>query len=151
LNPRYIDSSAVMADRVAHEYVRLLNAKQYTQIASLFAEETEFIGQGVSLSGRAALADFYPRTIGALSPDRVSIRSSVSQGPTCVVEIEAVYREDGSEFSRWASDVFTVDSDGFITRLAIYVRSTLRSVRPTKVDEKMGEGQPNEPRIRDGG
>jgi SnoaL-like protein len=134
VRPEDGETSSTVATLVAQEYVRLLNGKEYTKIVQLFAEGAEFIGQGVSLTGKAALEGFYPSAIGALSPDRVSIRSSVAQGQWCVVEIEAVYSENGSEINRWASDVFTVDSDGYITRLAVYVRSTLKSVRPTKVD-----------------
>jgi hypothetical protein len=134
LSPEDGNPAPIAANLVAQEYVRLLNEKEYTKIVHLFAEGAEFIGQGVCLSGRSALEDFYPRAINSLSPDRVSIQSSISEGNSCAIEIEAVYRDNGVETSRWASDVFTVDSEGRIIRLAVYVRSALKSVRPASND-----------------
>lgn len=110
------------AGQMAEEYVRRLNSGNYADIVELFADAAVFCGQGVEIRGKEAIARFYPSAITRLSPSRVEISNRIESGNSCSVELDATYETDDGPYHSYANDIFTVDDDGRITRLAVYVR-----------------------------
>lgn len=115
------------AGQTADEYVRRLNSGNYADIVELFADSAVFCGQGVELHGKDAIARFYPSAITRLSPSRVEIANRIESGNSCSVELEATYETDDGSYRNYANDIFSVDDEGRITRLAVYVRQKERA------------------------
>jgi len=99
-------------------YVAAVRAKDLDAIEDLFAEDAVLLPpQSEALEGKEAILGYYRDLVFALGPVPTAVRH-VEDGATCVVELEAEFEGAVLAFA----DVFTVDGDGRVHRLAIYHR-----------------------------
>ena len=110
---------------VAKRYVDLTNAKQYGELHTLFAEDAVFLTPvGKVLRGSKEIGAFYSTMIESLGADLVPI-SFISDGADCVMELAARTKNDkaaGKGFQLSAIDHFTVNAEGKIIHMIVYVR-----------------------------
>jgi hypothetical protein len=113
--------------QAAYEYIRRTNRREFDTIGELFSEDALYCGpRGVVLRGRQAIGDFYARTHPTFNPT-AWIVTTVTEGDSCVFEIE--YRLDGAAIDDIGAviDHFTVDDDGLVKRFVVYVRPSAES------------------------
>jgi len=105
---------------VARRYVELSNAVDYNAMADLFAEDADWIPISPiePRKGREAIRQGYLKQVEHTNRPIVNDRY-YAEGDTCVVEFEVQLGDD-----RVAAivDVFTVNDEGEIARLAVYRR-----------------------------
>jgi ketosteroid isomerase-like protein len=105
----------------AERYVEITNAGQYDRLATLFAEDAEFLTpDGRVIRGRDQIAAFYGNFLPTITPT-IRLASFVEQGDVCVYELEARI-EDETEFRLGAIDHATLDADGLVVRFAVYTK-----------------------------
>jgi limonene-1,2-epoxide hydrolase len=103
----------------ADRYVEVATADGKEALATLFAPDAVFHApDGSTYQGRGEIAAFYRRHLANVVP-AFHIHRAVSDGGNCWVELA-----DGTPESPTllASNHFSVDDDGLITRLAVYLR-----------------------------
>jgi hypothetical protein len=103
----------------ADRYVEVALADGKEALALLFAPDATFLApDGGVYRGRDEIAAFYRRHLANVIPT-FHIHRAVAYGNDCWVELA-----DGSDEDPilLASNHYTVDEDGFITRLAVYLR-----------------------------
>jgi hypothetical protein len=108
--------------QAAYEYIRRTNRREFDKIGELFSKDALYCGpRGVVLHGRQAIGDFYASNHPNLAPT-AWIVTTVTEGDSCVFEIE--YRLDGAAIDDVGAviDHFTVDDDGLVKRFVVYVR-----------------------------
>ena len=105
----------------ADRYVELTNARQYDQLATLFADDAVFLApDGREIRGRDQIGAFYEKFLPTLTPT-LRLASFVEQGDICVYELEARIRDD-ADFQLGAIDHATLDADGLVARFAVYTK-----------------------------
>jgi ketosteroid isomerase-like protein len=105
----------------AETYTGILNDGDYANVGSLFAENALFLAPGARrFEGRAAIAGFYTEFLPTVVPT-VGIATWVESGGDCVFELE-VKHSGGDNFELGAIDHATVDSDGLVSRMAVYTK-----------------------------
>ena len=114
------DNMEALARAAVHKYLELMNAGLYGEVGSLFHDDAAFQAPtGEVLHGRVAIAAFYASALPRIRPVKVWASSQVTEGPSSVIEISAIL-PDGPDVHT-VLDHFTVDKQGLVTRLAVYV------------------------------
>jgi hypothetical protein len=103
----------------AIEYCRAVNAKDADGLRAIFADDAVALNTIGEFQGRDAILSFYTDVVFAHHVT-VEPTHTYEAGATCVVELEG--RAPGAAEVQRMVDIFTVDPDGLITRLAIYRR-----------------------------
>jgi len=105
---------------VARRYVELSNAVDYDAMADLFAEDADWIPISPiePRKGRAAIRQGYQQQVEHTNRPIINDRY-YAEGDTCVVEFEVAL---GGDRVAAIVDVFTVNDEGEIARLAVYRR-----------------------------
>ena len=108
---------------VAQLYVELINSKRYDELHTLFAANAVFLTPvGKVLQGPRDIGEFYKSMVGSLQPDIVPV-SFISDGDACVMELAAkTNRDDGEGYRLSAIDHFTVNAEGKIINMIVYLR-----------------------------
>ena len=105
----------------ADRYVNLVNAGRYDELATLFASDATFWGPGGrEMHGREEIAAFYGGFLPSITP-QVRLASFVEDGKVCVYELEARI-EGEAGYRLGAIDHATFDSDGLVSRFAVYTK-----------------------------
>jgi limonene-1,2-epoxide hydrolase len=103
----------------ADRYVAIATADGKEALAELFTADATFHApNGTIYHGREEIAGFYRKYLANIVP-AFHIHRAVSEGCDCWIELA-----DGTPDAPIlrASNHFTLDDDGFIVRLAIYLR-----------------------------
>ena len=104
---------------VADRYVEIATADGKAALATLFAPDGIFHApDGTVYRGREQIAAFYARHLATVVP-HFHIHRSVEAGQDCWVELANPPLDDPVLLS---SNHFTVNDDGFIARLAVFLR-----------------------------
>lgn len=121
---------------VAQRYVDIINAKRYGELKTLFADAAVFLTPvGKVLHGPQEIDAFYQTMIGALQPDIVPV-SFISDGAHCVMELVAQTRQDaGKGYQLSAIDHFTVNAEGKIENMIVYLRPHRLQDTPAQPDD----------------
>jgi len=108
------------AEDVARRYIALSNAVDYNAMADLFAADADWIpiSPVEPRKGREAIRSGYREQVKPTNRPIINDRY-YSDGDTCVVEFEVDLGDAGVA---GIVDVFTLNGDGEIARLAIYRR-----------------------------
>lgn len=115
-----------MADArsTAERYVEVATADGKEALAELFASDAVFHApDGKVHRGRAEIATFYRRYLATIVP-AFHIQRAVSDGNDCWIELAGGTVDD--PILR-ASNHFTVDDDGFIVQLVVFLRPQPRT------------------------
>jgi hypothetical protein len=103
----------------ADHYVQVATADGKDALANLFALNAVFLApDGNVYRGRDDIDAFYRRHLANIVPT-FHIHRAVTDGDSCWIELADGSDEDPTLL---ASNHFTVDQDGLITRLAVYLR-----------------------------
>lgn len=103
----------------ADRYVKIATADGKERLATLFTPDAVFLApDGHMYRGRQDIAAFYRRHLANVVP-KFHIHRAVTTDRDCWIELA-----DGPDHdpTLLASNHFTVDEDGFITRLAVFLR-----------------------------
>lgn len=112
-------AASSLALRTAQRYVEVAVANGKGDLADLFAVDAEFHNpRGVIVRGRENIRAFYAEHLANVVP-AFHIARSVVDGAQCWVEL-ANGSPDAPELV--AANHYTVDADGLITRLAVFLR-----------------------------
>lgn len=104
---------------VADKYVEIARADGKAALATLFASDGIFHApDGTVYRGREQIAAFYARHLATVVP-HFHIHRSVEAGQDCWAELANPPLDDPVLLS---SNHFTVNDDGFIARLAVFLR-----------------------------
>jgi hypothetical protein len=109
---------------VAERYLELASAGDADAIADLYAEDAVFLPNPpheVIVRGRDAIRQHYLEHVTAVKPEFRSLRWIVNGGDCCLEFVAYLPARDALLFS---VDVFTVNPDGKIARMAAYRRAT---------------------------
>jgi hypothetical protein len=106
--------------RIARTYIEASNRCDYEAMSALFHEDAEWIPIAPSepRRGRAAIRERYLNDVKPMNASIINDRY-ISAESACVVEFEVDHPDHGIVP---IVDVFTVDTSGQITRLAVYRR-----------------------------
>ena len=116
------NDTGVNACDVARHYIGFVNAGRYSEIGDLFAEDALYLPPtGETINGREGIQVFYERFLGDLRPT-FRIGHAAEQGADCAIELEAADRGKVGTYTLTAVDYFTVNSQGLISRMAVYLR-----------------------------
>ena len=108
----------------ADRYVAVATADGKEALAELFAPDATFHApNGTVYQGRDEIAGFYRKYLADLVP-AFHIHRAVAEGSDCWIELADGPVDD--PILR-AGNHFTVDDDGFIVRLAVFLRPQPRS------------------------
>jgi len=112
--------SPMDAEDVARRYIELSNAVDYDAIADLFAVDAEWIpiSPVEPRKGREAIRRGYLEQVRHTNRPIINARY-YADGDTCVAEFEV---DVGGGIMVGIVDVFTLNDDGEIARLAVYRR-----------------------------
>jgi ketosteroid isomerase-like protein len=130
---------------VANKYAELIRLGRYDEIGELWADDAVFYSpHGHVISGKSAIKAFYPRYLSTITPIIRAARPVMNaSGDSCVVELEVRMRSDPSQtdpangpwktdedapFVRAAMDRFTLNSDGKIQEMIVYLAPPSRWV-----------------------
>jgi ketosteroid isomerase-like protein len=115
-----VTMSRVNAEDVARRYIELSNEVDYEAMADLFAIDADWIPitPMEPRKGREAIREGYLEQVKHTNRPIINARY-YADGDTCVAEFE-VDLADGKVAA--IVDVFTLNSEGKITRLAVYRR-----------------------------
>jgi hypothetical protein len=103
----------------ADRYVEVATADGKEALAELFAPTAVFMApDGNTYQGRTDIAGFYARHLANVVPE-FHIQNSVSEGRSCWIELANGTLDDPLYL---ATNHFTVDGDGLIERLAVFLR-----------------------------
>jgi hypothetical protein len=110
----------------ASRYLEHVNSRQ--DMRPLFAEGAVLLEAGGDVvQGREAIGAYFERHLGGTTAI-LRPRSVVTEGDAIVLELEA--QIDDSAWRLAAADHFTVDNDGLIARLVVYLRSPTAQPEP---------------------
>lgn len=107
------------ARAAAEAYCAAVNAGDLEGLRRLFSEDVTALNTVGEYKGRVEVLGFYEQLILA-SKVKVQASHTYEAGDTCIVELEG-RSPDSPELFRMV-DIFTVDADGQVKRLAIYRR-----------------------------
>lgn len=107
------------ARTAADAYLEAVSSRHADRLRALFAPDAVALNTVGEYRGVDAILGFYVDLVFANSVT-VEATAIYEAGDTCVVELEG--RVPGSADVQRMVDIFTVGSDGLITRLAIYRR-----------------------------
>jgi len=103
----------------ADRYVEVATADGKEALAELFAPEGVFMApDGNTYRGRRGIAAFYRRHLADVVPE-FHIQNAVTEGRSCWIELANGSLEDPVYL---ATNHFTVDGEGLIERLAVFLR-----------------------------
>jgi ketosteroid isomerase-like protein len=109
-------------------YLACLTRAEWDALPGCLAPSVERIGPyGDVVTGRAPYAAFLRDTITALSGYVLDIDRVFEAGSTVVVELAETVDDGGGRLRTDEAVVFDIDDDGLIARVAVYVRSSVRS------------------------
>ena len=112
-----------LAHQAATRYLELINAGEFARVGSLFAENAVVLGPtGDTVHGKSAVSALWGDEFSKTGPLSVSAASMVCEGNVCVAEISPQFAGEPEPRVGLVVDHFTVNDQGEITRLAIYVR-----------------------------
>ena len=119
MNPDHAKVSAPR--RAADSLVEYVNSERFRSVGDLFAEDAIWLTPhgGPTIIGRENIREHYNSLISPMRPT-IRIASYLEQGNECAFELEA--SKDGEAFQLAALDRFTLNSEGLITRFAVFVR-----------------------------
>ena len=105
--------------QVADRYVEIATADGKAALATLFASDGTFHApDGSVYRGREQIAAFYARHLATVVP-QFHIHRALEAGRDCWVELANPPLDDPVLI---CSNHFTLDDDGFIARLAVFLR-----------------------------
>ena len=121
--PAAASATGKPACQPAQKYVNLIAAGRYEELGDLFADDAVFVTpKGTVLQGKAEIGSFYRDFLPTILPRIVPI-SFIADGPECVMELVAATNLDHYETYRLSAiDHFTVNKQGKITHMVVYVR-----------------------------
>ena len=111
-----------LAGRTAERYVAVATSGGGAALADLFSADAEFHNpRGGIVRGRENIRSFYEAHLRGVTVV-FQIGRSVAEGDSCWVELQNL--ESDGQVRLIASNHFTVNEDGLITRLAVFLRPT---------------------------
>ena len=115
----------------AQRYVDLMTAERYDEVGKLFADDAVFVTPtGKVLRGPAEIGAFYAEMMPKFKPRNVPI-SFIADGDECIMElVTATILDNFAAYRLAAIDHFTVNADGKIRHLTVYLRP--QSVQSSK-------------------
>lgn len=115
----------------AQRYVDLMTEERYDEVGKLFADDAVFVTPtGKVLRGPAEIGAFYAEMMPKFKPRNVPI-SFIAEGDECIMElVTATILDNFAHYRLAAIDHFTVNADGKIRHLTVYLRP--HSVQPPK-------------------
>lgn len=127
------------ARATAEKYVALTRAGQYDELGSLWAEDAVFnCPNGEIIRGRKDIGEFYSKFLRTITPDIRAARFADDEAAgVCVMELESRMSRDAeghwktdpkADYTLSAIDRFTVNSDGLITHMIVYLAPDSRWV-----------------------
>ena len=107
----------------ARRVVEIANSGHYEEFGALFAEDGRWLTPtGAVVIGPKEISRVYKGFLEKIRPRVVPI-SFIADGPECVMELVALTALDGYEkYHLGAIDHFTVDKDGKVTTMVVYLR-----------------------------
>jgi hypothetical protein len=113
------------ARRAALRYVELVNDGAFDQVGSLFAPLAVVLApSGEEVVGREAITALWAEQYSRTGPSGVSVASCVFDETTCALELSPQLPGEDAPRTGMVIDHFTIDGEGLISRLAIYLRPT---------------------------
>jgi ketosteroid isomerase-like protein len=112
-------SGSTASRSAAERYCAAVNAKDAAALGDLFATDAVALNTVGEFRGRDEILGFYTGLVFANDVTVVPV-AVYEAGDTCVVELEG-RTPNGPDVQRMV-DIFTVDGDGRVVRLAIYRR-----------------------------
>lgn len=121
--PPAASASGRPACQVAQRYIDLTAEEKYDQLGSLFSDDAVFVAPtGTVLRGSKAIGEFYATFLPRIKPRNVPI-SFIADGNQCVMElVSATNLDNYAKYRLAAIDHFTVDQNGKIRHLVVYLR-----------------------------
>jgi hypothetical protein len=113
-----IEAKALAA---AQEYLRLMNERRLEQIASLYADDAEFLGPAGTIRGKVAIDKFYTSVSRELLEPRLPIEPSAiaAVGNQCLL---AFNTKVNGRYEPCAVEQFTVNDAGKVVQMIVYKR-----------------------------
>jgi hypothetical protein len=107
----------------AQRYVELIAAVRYDEVGTLFADDAVFVTPiGKVLHGSTDIGKFYAELMPKLKPRNVPI-SFIADGDECIMElVSATNLDNYGKYRLAAIDHFTVNKQGKIRHLIVYLR-----------------------------
>jgi hypothetical protein len=112
------------ACRAAKAYVDAVQAGRYADVAKLYADDAVILGpMGKVISGRQAIDHFYGDVIAKMKPKVVGVAYAGDE-TDCMLELAAISDGpgDGTHYRLSSIDHFTVNAEGKVTRMIVFVR-----------------------------
>ena len=107
----------------ALRYVELVNAQSFELIGELFSADAIVLApSGELVEGREAIRALWADQYSTSGPSAVSVASATADEERCVLELSPLLPGETAAREGMVIDHFTVDEDGAICRLAIYLR-----------------------------
>jgi len=135
LDPAFPDADVYLAEpddpdippgracEIAQRYVQLVNARDYSGIAKLYADDAIFLEpMRPTLQGREQIDEFYTKRIGAMTP-QVKAVSYLGGERECMIALALKTDIEGE--ARWvlvSVDHFIVREDGKIASMTAFAR-----------------------------
>jgi hypothetical protein len=122
----------------AQRYVELIAAERYDEVGTLFADDAVFVTPiGKVLHGSTEIGKFYAELMPKLKPRNVPI-SFIADGDECIMElVTATNLDDFAKYRLAAIDHFTVNKQGKIRHLVVYLRpQSTQSTQSTQGTQK---------------
>src|ERR1700728_993075 len=111
-----------LARRAAERYVAVATAGGGAALGDLFSVDAEFHNpRGAIVRGRENIRSFYDGHLRGVKVD-FHVGRSVAEGDSCWIELQNV--DVDGQVRLIATDHFTVDDEGLITRMAVFIRPT---------------------------
>jgi hypothetical protein len=129
--PPAASAAGKRACQPAQRYVDLMTAERYDEVGKLFSDDAVFVTPtGKVLRGSAEIGAFYAEMMPRFKPRNVPI-SFIADGDECIMElVTATILDNFAHYRLAAIDHFTVNADGKIRHLTVYLRP--QSVQPPK-------------------
>ena len=109
-----------LATRAAERYVAVATSGGGAALADLFSDDAEFHNpRGGVVRGRESIRSFYADHLRGVTV-AFHVGRSVAEGDSCWVELQG--SDPDGQIRLIASNHFTVDEQGLITRLAVFLR-----------------------------
>ena len=124
------------ACKPAQRYIDLTAAGQYDQLGSLFADDAVFVTPiGTVLHGAAEIGEFYKTFLPKLKPRNVPI-TFIADGNECVMAlVTATNLDNYAKYRLAAIDHFTVNRQGKIRHMVVYLRPHSLQPQPQQKSE----------------
>ncbi len=107
----------------AQRYVDLMTAERYDEVGKLFSDDAVFVTPtGKVLRGSVEIGAFYAENMPKFKPRNVPI-SFIADGDECIMElVTATVLDNFAHYRLAAIDHFTVNAEGKIRHLTVYLR-----------------------------